>query len=36
MQVPSADEGRFHEFLATLAYSCADETANPAYRLFLA
>ncbi|HEY2558564.1 MAG TPA: threonine ammonia-lyase, biosynthetic [Caldimonas sp.] len=36
MQVPSADEDRFREFLATLAYSCADETANPAYRLFLA
>ena len=36
MQVPSADEERFREFLATLAYPCADETANPAYRLFLA
>jgi threonine dehydratase len=36
MQVPPADEARFREFLATLAYPCADETANPAYRLFLA
>jgi threonine dehydratase len=36
MQVPRADEDRFREFLATLAYPCADETANPAYRLFLA
>jgi threonine dehydratase len=36
MQVPSADEERFREFLASLAYPCADETANPAYRLFLA
>ena len=36
MQVPAADEGRFRDFLATLAYPCADETANPAYRLFLA
>ena len=36
MQVPPADEERFREFLATLAYPCADETANPAYRLFLA
>jgi threonine dehydratase len=36
MQVPGADDERFREFLATLAYPCADETANPAYRLFLA
>ncbi len=36
MQVPRADEERFREFLATIAYPCADETANPAYRLFLA
>ena len=36
LQVPSADEARLREFLATLAYPCADETANPAYRLFLA
>ncbi len=36
MQVPPADEDRFRDFLATLAYPCADETANPAYRLFLA
>ena len=32
----SADDARFRDFLATLAYPCADETANPAYRLFLA
>jgi len=36
MQVPAADDARFRDFLATLAYPCADETANPAYRLFLA
>jgi threonine dehydratase len=36
MQVPPADEDRFRDFLANLAYPCADETANPAYRLFLA
>jgi threonine dehydratase len=36
MQVPPADEARFRDFLATLAYPCADETDNPAYRLFLA
>jgi threonine dehydratase len=35
MQVPPSDEARFGEFLASLAYPCADETANPAYRLFL-
>jgi threonine dehydratase len=35
MQVPPVDEGRLRDFLASLAYPCADETANPAYRLFL-
>ena len=35
MQVPPADERRFREFVEGLAYPCADETANPAYRLFL-
>jgi threonine dehydratase len=35
MLVPSADEARFRAFLDGLAYPCADETANPAYRLFL-
>jgi threonine dehydratase len=35
MQVPPADEAQFRAFLAGLAYPCADETANPAYRLFL-
>ncbi len=35
IQVPPADEEAFQAFLASLAYPCADETANPAYRLFL-
>ncbi len=35
MQVPPADEQRFREFVDSLAYPCADETTNPAYRLFL-
>ena len=35
IQVPAADKAEFQEFLASLAYPCADETANPAYRLFL-
>ncbi|MEP7301366.1 MAG: threonine ammonia-lyase, biosynthetic [Caldimonas sp.] len=35
IQVPPADEAAFAEFLKTLAYPCADETANPGYRLFL-
>jgi threonine dehydratase len=35
MQVPPADERRFREFVDGLAYPCADETDNPAYRLFL-
>ena len=35
MQVPPADEQRFREFVEGLAYPFADETANPAYRLFL-
>jgi threonine dehydratase len=33
--VPPRDEKAFAEFLETLAYPCADETDNPAYRLFL-
>jgi threonine dehydratase len=33
--VPPKDEKAFAEFLETLAYPCADETGNPAYRLFL-
>ncbi|MGZ5206934.1 MAG: threonine ammonia-lyase, biosynthetic, partial [Caldimonas sp.] len=35
MQVPKADERAFADFLESLAYPCADETGNPAYRLFL-
>ncbi len=35
IQVPPADEQAFSDFLETLAYPCADETGNPAYRLFL-
>ena len=35
LQVPARDEGALQDFLAGLAYPFADETANPAYRLFL-
>ena len=35
LQVPPKDEKAFAGFLETLAYPCADETGNPAYRLFL-
>ena len=35
MQVPAADEEAFAAFLKSLDYPCADETDNPAYRLFL-
>jgi threonine dehydratase len=35
IQVPRADQKAFGAFLETLAYPCADETDNPAYRLFL-
>jgi threonine dehydratase len=35
MQVPPADKKAFGDFLESLDYSCADETDNPAYRLFL-
>ena len=36
MQVPKADMPQFRTFLAGLGYPCADESRNPAYRLFLA
>jgi threonine dehydratase len=36
MQVPDADHDEFGEFLARLGYRHWDESANPAYRLFLA
>ncbi len=35
MQVPPADMGEFHAFLDHLGYPFREETANPAYRLFL-
>ena len=35
MQVPPADNAEFRAFLDRLGYDCVDETANPAYRMFL-
>ncbi|MDP9046055.1 MAG: threonine ammonia-lyase, biosynthetic [Pseudomonadota bacterium] len=35
IQVPRAEKKAFKEFIASLAYPCADETDNPVYRLFL-
>ena len=35
IQVPRSDKHKFKAFLEALAYPCADETDNPAYRLFL-
>jgi len=35
MQVPPADETKFEAFLASLGYRYWDESANPAYKLFL-
>ncbi len=35
IQVPRADNKGFKTFLEGLSYPCADETANPVYRLFL-
>ncbi|MDN4588869.1 threonine ammonia-lyase, biosynthetic [Xenophilus aerolatus] len=35
LQVPDADNAAFAEFLDTLGYPYIEETANPAYRLFL-
>src|SRR5262245_1574024 len=35
LQVPNAEMGQFRRFLGRLGYPCADETRNPAYRLFL-
>jgi len=35
MQVPRAEMGAFKAFLRKLGYPFADETRNPAYRLFL-
>jgi len=35
MQVPPADHAKFRVFLRRLGYYGVDETANPAYRMFL-
>jgi threonine dehydratase len=35
MQVPPADKAELAQFLAKLGYDHIDETANPAYRMFL-
>ena len=35
MQVPPEDKKKFQEFLDSLGYEYAEETGNPAYRLFL-
>jgi threonine dehydratase len=35
LQVPSADNAAFDEFLRTLDYPFVEETGNPVYRLFL-
>jgi threonine dehydratase len=35
MQVPPSEKAAFREFLNRLGYPCVEETANPAYRMFL-
>jgi len=35
LQVPAEESVAFDSFLETLGYPCVEETANPAYRLFL-
>jgi len=35
LQVPEADNAAFADFLTTLGYPWVEETANPAYRMFL-
>jgi threonine dehydratase len=35
MQVPPSDKAAFHGFLGRLGYPSVEETANPAYRMFL-
>jgi threonine dehydratase len=35
MQVPPSEDMEFRAFLEGLGYEYADESANPAYRLFL-
>jgi len=36
IQVPRRDDAKFRRFLTDLGYRHWDESANPAYRLFLA
>ena len=36
MQVPESGRQEFQDFLQGLGYPYSDETAHPAYRLFLA
>ncbi|MDH5536894.1 MAG: threonine ammonia-lyase, biosynthetic, partial [Betaproteobacteria bacterium] len=36
MQVPRQDKRKFREFLSKVGYPYRDESANPAYKLFLA
>jgi threonine dehydratase len=36
LQVPTGDKAAFGRFLDSLGYRYWDESANPAYRLFLA
>ncbi|MFN3984892.1 MAG: threonine ammonia-lyase, biosynthetic [Rhodocyclaceae bacterium] len=35
MQVPEQDDSAFQDFVDRIGYACAEETDNPAYRLFL-
>jgi threonine dehydratase len=35
MQVPPSDTADFRRFLDRLGYTYQDESANPAYRMFL-
>jgi threonine dehydratase len=35
LQVPASEDRAFHAFLDTLGYPSIEETANPAYQLFL-
>ena len=35
MEVPPSDKAEFRAFLDRLGYDCVDESANPAYRMFL-
>jgi len=35
VQVPKKEMGEFRRFLERLGYPCADESRNPAYRMFL-